>query len=121
MKIAGIILFLFGGLVMAIGVVVCIVTLTDDYASSACTRAAIDAPKFSEARARCGSPSTECYRQATVGLITQDECDSRRAFMNRQLIMGIVPAVIGGLLAFIGLLLAVFGFVRTRRKRVNIR
>lgn len=121
MKIAGIILFLFAGLVMAIGVVVCIVTLTDDYASSACTRAALDAPKLSEARARCGSPTTECYKQATIGLTTQDECESRRSFMNRQLIMGIVPAVIGGLLAFIGLMLAVFGFVRARQRATALR
>ena len=58
----------------------------------------------------------DCYQRSIAGLTTQEECDSRRSFMNRQLLMGIVPAVIGGFLALVGLILTVFGFVRARRK-----
>ena len=115
MRISGIILFLVGGIALLIGLVVCVSTLTSDYASAACERAAKDAKAISDARSRCGSTSSDCYKQATVGLTTQDDCDTRKAFMNRQLIMGIVPSVIGGLLAFVGLLLTVFGFIRARR------
>ena len=120
MKIAGILMFPIGMVTLVIGVIVCIVTLTDDYAPLACERAARDASKFSEAEARCGSTRTECYKQATVGLTTQEECEDRKWFMRKQLIMGIVPTVVGSLLAFIGLVLTVVGFVRARRKRVAI-
>ncbi|MEQ1764312.1 MAG: DUF973 family protein [Pyrinomonadaceae bacterium] len=116
MKIAGIVLFLIGSVVLLIGLAVCITTLTSDYASLACERAAKDQKAISDARARCAG-NTECFRQAIVGLTTQDDCDQRKSFMNKQLVMGIVPAVIGGVLAFIGLLLTVFGFVRARRNR----
>ena len=112
-------MFLIGSLALLIGLVVCYVTLTDDYASSACAKAARDQEAFSQARARCGSPTTDCYKQATVGLTTQSDCDSRRSFMNRQLIMGIVPAAIGGFLAFVGLVLTVIGFVRARKRSMS--
>ena len=114
MKIIGILLFLIGGLALAVGLVVCVVTLTDDYASSACSQAARDDGAIRAARTRCGADS-DCFRRSTVGLTTQDECDSRTSFMNRQLVMGIVPAVIGGFLAFVGLLLTIFGFIRARK------
>jgi len=120
MKIAGIILFLIGGLILLVGIVVCVVTLTDDYASSACAKAARDREAIARARANCSPTIPDCFRNATVGLTTQEECDSRRSFMNRQLLMGIVPGVLGGLLAFVGLLLTVFGFVRARKKRTMV-
>ncbi|MEO5859334.1 MAG: hypothetical protein ABIR33_10330, partial [Pyrinomonadaceae bacterium] len=50
MKIIGIILFLIGGLALLIGLVVCIVTLTDDYASSTCAQAARDESAIRAAR-----------------------------------------------------------------------
>jgi len=37
--------------------------------------------------------------------------------MQKQMLMGIVPAVIGGIVAFVGLLMAVGGFVFARRKK----
>ena len=116
MKIAGILLFLIGGLAFVIGVVVMVVTLMDDYATAACAQAHRDADAVRRARTTCGA-NNDCYQRSISGLTTQEECDSRRSFMNKQLLMGIVPAVIGGLLAFVGLLLTVFGFVRARRKR----
>jgi len=39
---AGIILILIGGLALLIGAVVCVTTLTSDYASSTCEQAAKD-------------------------------------------------------------------------------
>ena len=117
MRIAGVILLLIGGLVFLIGMVICFATLTSDYASSTCEKAARDEIAIREARAKCGSPATECYRQATIGLATQEECESRQSFMRRQLVMGIIPSVIGGLLAAVGLLLTIVGFVRARRRK----
>ena len=37
--------------------------------------------------------------------------------MQKQMLMGIVPAVIGGIVAFVGLLMAIGGFVFGRRKK----
>ncbi|MDI1242484.1 MAG: hypothetical protein PSX80_11230 [bacterium] len=119
MKIAGIILFLIGSVVLLIGIVVCIVTLTDDYASAACSQVARDEAAIRSARTLCRGDN-DCFKRSTIGLTTQDDCDSRRSFMNKQLIMGIVPGVIGGFLAFVGLLLTIFGFVRARTKQSTI-
>ena len=116
--VLGVILILFGGLALLIGLVVCVTTLTSDYATAACERAANDRSAFDEASARCGSPTTECYKQATIGLTTEEECESRTAYMRKQLVMGIVPAVIGAFLAFLGLVLAIFGFIGRRKKAV---
>ena len=116
--VIGVILLLVGGLALLIGAVVCVTTLTSDYASLACERAAHDQKAFSEARERCGSPTTECYKQATVGLTTQEECENRQSFMTKQLIMGIVPAVIGAFVAFVGIILVIFGFIGRRKKAV---
>ena len=116
--VLGVILILFGGLALLIGLVVCVTTLTSDYATVACERAANDRSAFNEASARCGSPMTECYKQATIGLTTEEECESRTAYMRKQLIMGIVPAVIGAFLAFVGLVLGIFGFIGRRKKAV---
>ena len=116
---AGIILILVGGLALLIGSVVCVTTLTSDYASSACKQAAADEEKFSEARANCGSPNTDCYKQATIGLTTQDDCDSKTSYMRNQLLMGIVPAVLGALIAFVGLILAIWGFIGRRKKAAS--
>lgn len=113
MRIAGLILSIFGILILLIGLVVCVVTLTSDYASSACARAAADESKFAEAKRKCANPSElykkDCLNQLTIGLTSQEECDDRRSYMTKQLIMGIVPAVIGGLLAVIGLVAIIAG------------
>jgi ABC-type antimicrobial peptide transport system permease subunit len=114
--ILGIILILGGGLALLIGLVVCVTTLTSDYASSTCERAANDRRAFSEAKANCGSTTSECYKQATIGLITEEECQSKTSFMRNQLLMGVVPAVIGALVAFVGAVLAILGFIGRRKK-----
>lgn len=114
--VLGIILVLFGGLALAIGLVVCVVTLTSDYASSACERAAKDEKAFSEAREKCGSTTSDCYKQETIGLTTQDDCDSKKAFMTKQLIMGIVPAVVGAFVVLIGGILVILGIIGRRKK-----
>jgi len=116
--IAGIILILVGGLALLIGLLVCLNTWTSDYASSTCEKAANDRQAFDEARDRCGSISSECYKQATVGLTSEDDCENKKSYMRNQLIMGIVPAVIGALLAFLGLLMAIGGFFFRRKKAV---
>jgi hypothetical protein len=116
---AGIILILVGGLALLIGSVVCVTTFTSDYATSACKRAAADEEKFSEARANCGSPNTDCYKQATIGLTTQEECESRTSYMRNQLLMGIVPAVLGAFIAFVGAIVAIWGFIGRRKKAVS--
>ena len=115
--ILGILLLLFGGLVFIIGLVVCINTYTSDYASSACERAAQDRKKFDEAKELCGSVTSDCYRQATVGLTSEDDCEARTEYMNKQMLMGVIPAVIGAVLAFVGLLMAIAGFFFGRRKK----
>jgi ABC-type antimicrobial peptide transport system permease subunit len=114
--IVGILLILLGGLALIIGLIVCFNTWTSDYATSTCERAARDREAIFDARERCGSTSSDCYKEATIGLTTREECEEKTAFMNRQLLMGIVPAVIGALLAFVGLLMAVGGFFFGRKK-----
>ena len=114
--ILGIVLFLLGGLLLIIGLVVCVNTWTSDYASSACEQAAHDRKAFDDAKELCGSVTSDCYRQATVGLVSEDECESKTAFMNRQMIMGVVPAVLGLVLGFLGLIMAIVGFVKARKK-----
>jgi hypothetical protein len=116
--ILGIILILGGGLVLLIGLVVCVTTLTSDYASSACEKAANDRKAFSEARENCGDTTSECYRQATIGLTTEGECESKTSYMRNQLIMGVVPAVLGGFVAFVGAVLTIVGFIGRRKKAV---
>ena len=117
MKIVlGIALTLIGGLVLIIGLVVCVVTLTSDYASSACEKAANDEKAFSEARDKCGSTTSDCYKQETIGLTTQEECESNTRFMRNQLIMGIIPTLVGGVVALVGVIVAVIGFIGRRKK-----
>ena len=116
--IFGIILILGGGLALLIGLVVCVTTLTSDYASSACERAANDRQAFSDAKANCGSTTSECYKQATIGLTTEEDCEYRTSYMRKQLLMGVVPAVIGAFVAFVGAILAIFGFIGRRKKAV---
>lgn len=118
MRITGIILFLIGSFVLLIGIVVCVVTLADDYATKACSQAYYDADRVRSARQTCrgAAADNDCYQRSIAGLTTQEECDRRRSYMNQQLMMGIVPSVIGGLIAFVGLLLTAFGFIRARRK-----
>ena len=115
--IHGILAFLLGGLIFLIGLIVCINTYSSDYASSTCEQAARDREKFSEAKELCGSVTSDCYKQATIGLTSQDDCDHNTEFMQKQMLMGIVPAVIGGIVAFVGLLMAVGGFFFARRKK----
>jgi hypothetical protein len=114
--ILGILTFLFGGLIFLIGVIVCINTYTSDYASSTCEQAARDREKFSEAKALCGSVTSDCYKQATIGLTSQEDCDYKKEYMQKQMLMGIVPAVLGGIVAFVGLLMAIGGFFFGRKK-----
>jgi ABC-type antimicrobial peptide transport system permease subunit len=116
--VLGIILILVGGLALLIGLVVCVATLTSDYASSACEKAENDRKAFDEAKATCGSTTSECYKQATIGLTTEAECESNTSFMRKQLVMGIVPAVIGALVGFVGVVLVIFGFLGRRKKAV---
>ena len=115
--ILGILAFLLGGLIFLIGLIVCINTYTSDYASKACAEAARDREKFSEAKELCGSVTSDCYKQATIGLTSQEDCDHNTEFMQKQMLIGIVPAVIGALIAFVGLLMAVGGFFFGRRKK----
>ena len=115
--ILGILAFLLGGLIFLIGLIVCINTYTSDYASSTCEQAAGDREKFSEAKASCGSITSDCYKQATIGLTSQADCDYKTEYMQKQMLMGIVPAVIGGIVAFVGLLMGVGGFFFSRRKK----
>lgn len=114
--VLGIILVLVGGLALLIGLVVCVTTLTSDYASSTCEKAANDQKAFSEARAQCGSTTSDCYKQATIGLTTEEECESKTTFMRNQLIMGVVPAVVGAFVAIVGAVVAIFGFIGRRKK-----
>jgi ABC-type antimicrobial peptide transport system permease subunit len=118
--ILGILLLLFGGLVFVIGLVVCINTYTSDYATSTCEKAAQDRKKFDEAREFCGTTTSDCYRQATISLTTEADCEAKTEFMNKQMLMGIIPAVIGAVLAFVGLLMAIGGFFFGRRKKAAV-
>ena len=104
MKPVGLILIIIGILALLIGLFVCFTTLTSTYASSTCEKAAIDKKAFNEASAKCGSTTSECYKQSTILLTTEADCESRKSFMRNQLIMGIVPVVIGALLAIVGFL-----------------
>ena len=115
--ILGILALLLGGLIFLIGLIVCINTYTSDYASSTCEQAARDREKFSEAKTLCGSVASDCYKQATIGLTSQEDCEYKTEYMQKQMLMGIVPAVIGGVVAFVGLLMAVGGFFFGRRKK----
>ncbi|MBA2704508.1 MAG: hypothetical protein H0U60_11725 [Blastocatellia bacterium] len=118
MKIVGALLIVVGVVALLIGVVACVSTFTSDYASSTCEKAANDKKAFAEAREKCGSTASECYKQATLGLATEDDCDNKKAFMTKQLVMSIVPVVIGALLFMVGALLLIVGFFRGRKKAI---
>jgi hypothetical protein len=110
-------LFLFGGLVLIIGSVVCINGWNSDYASAVCERAKRDEPKFIEARQRCGSPDTDCYKQATRGLTFPEDCEARLEYVNNQIMLGGFAAFIGGALAIVGFFIIISGFVLGGRKK----
>src|SRR6476620_2108444 len=114
--ILGILLFLFGGLVLVIGLVVCLNTWTSDYATWTCAKAEEDRKKFDEAKTLCGDITSDCYKRATIGLTTPDDCEERTEFMKKQMLMGVLPGVIGGLLAIFGFVMAVGGFLLGRKK-----
>jgi hypothetical protein len=114
--ILGILLFLFGGLVLIIGLVVCVNTWTSDYATSTCAKAEEDRHKFDEAKTLCGDITSDCYKRATIGLTTSDDCEARTEFMKKQMLMGVIPAIVGGLLAIVGFFMAVGGFLLGRKK-----
>lgn len=114
--ILGILLFLFGGLVLLIGAIVCVNTWTSDYATSACARAEEDRKKFDEAKTLCGDVTSDCYKRATIGLTTQEECEHNTEFMRKQMLMGVIPAIVGGLLGIVGFFMAVGGFFLGRKK-----
>lgn len=114
--ILGILVTLFGGLLLIIGLIVCVNTWTSDYATSACAKAEEDKKAFADARELCGSTTSDCYKQATIGLTSEEDCEHNKEFMNRQMLMGIVPAVIGVILGVVGLIMAVGGFLLARKK-----
>ena len=114
--ILGVLLFLFGGLVLIIGLVVCLNTWTSDYATSACERAEEDRKKFEEAKELCGDVTSDCYRRATIGLTSAEDCENATAFMNKQMLMGVIPAIVGGLLGIVGFFMAIGGFFLGRKK-----
>jgi hypothetical protein len=114
--ILGVLLFLFGGLVLIIGLVVCVNTWTSDYATSACARAEEDRKKFDEAKQLCGDVTSDCYRRATIGLTSADDCENATAFMKKQMLMGVIPAIVGGLLGIVGFFMAIGGFFLGRKK-----
>jgi len=114
--ILGVLLFLFGGLVLIIGLVVCVNTWTSDYATSACARAEEDRKKFDEAKELCGDVTSDCYRRATIGLTSPDDCENATAFMKRQMLMGVIPAIVGGLMGIVGFFMAIGGFFLGRKK-----
>ncbi|HEV8135398.1 MAG TPA: hypothetical protein VGP85_12005 [Pyrinomonadaceae bacterium] len=114
--ILGVLLFLFGGLVLIIGLVVCVNTWTSDYATSACARAEEDRKKFDEAKELCGDVTSDCYRRATIGLTSADDCENATAFMKKQMLMGVIPAIVGGLLGIVGFFMAIGGFFLGRKK-----
>jgi len=114
--ILGVLLFLFGGLVLIIGLVVCVNTWTSDYATSACARAEEDRKKFDEAKELCGEVTSDCYRRATIGLTSPDDCENATAFMKKQMLMGVIPAIVGGLLGIVGFFMAIGGFFLGRKK-----
>ena len=116
--ILGVLLFLFGGLVLIIGLVVCVNTWTSDYAPSACARAEEDRKKFDEAKELCGDVTSDCYRRATIGLTSADDCENATAFMKKQMLMGVIPAIVGGLLGIVGFFMAIGGFFLGRKKAV---
>lgn len=115
--ILGILLFLIGGLVFIIGAVVCVNTWTSDYATDACARAARDKEKFDEAKQVCGDTTSDCYKRMTVGLTSEADCEHNTEVMDKQMLMGAIPAVIGFILAIVGLLMGVGGFLMARRKK----
>lgn len=116
--ILGVVLVLIGGLALLIGLVVCLNTYTSDYATSTCEKAANDRKAFDDAKELCGSTTSDCYRQATSSLTSADDCENRKEFMSRQMLMGIIPAVVGALIAILGLIMAVGGFFMGRKKAV---
>ena len=115
--ILGILLFLFGGLVLLIGLVVTINTWTSDYATTICARAEDDRKKFDEAKELCGDVTSDCYRQQTSSLTSQDDCENATAVMNKQMLMGVIPAIVGGVMSTIGFFMAVGGFFLGRKKK----
>jgi hypothetical protein len=114
--ILGVLLFLFGGLVLIIGLVVCINTWTSDYATSTCAKAEEDRKKFDEAKTLCGDVTSDCYKRATIGLTSADDCEHDTEFMKKQMLMGVIPAVVGGLLGIVGFFMAIGGFFLGRKK-----
>ena len=118
--ILGILAFLFGGLVFIIGLIVCINTYNSDYATAACERAASDREKFTEAKNLCGSTTSDCYRTATIGLTSQEECEGKTETMQKQMLMGIIPAIIGGIISFVGLIMIVVGFFFGKKKKTAV-
>jgi hypothetical protein len=126
MKVIGIILSLIGLPAFVIGLIVCFVTLTSDYASSECAAAERDKAAIEEATKTCRQTRStpydvqDCIGRNTIGKKTQMDCDLNRSYMNRQLIMGVVPTIIGGILAFAGVALTIFGFIRSRKARSEL-
>lgn len=115
MKIAGILLLLLGMLILIGGIIACVVTLTSDYATAACAKASADKKAFAEAKQLCGSITSDCYKTKTIGLTTDEDCEDRRSFMTKQLVISIVPVVVGGFFGLLGIGIFVFGLIRGRK------
>ena len=115
--ILGIILFLIGGLVFLIGGFVCFNTWNSDYATAECARAARDKEKFDEAKQMCGDTTSDCYQRMTIGLTSEADCEHNTEVMNKQMLMGVIPAIVGLLMAVAGLLMGIGGFLLARRKK----
>jgi ABC-type antimicrobial peptide transport system permease subunit len=115
--ILGIILFLIGGLVFLIGGFVCFNTWNSDYATAECEKAARDKEKFHEAKQVCGDTTSDCYQRMTIGLTSEADCEHNTEVMNKQMLMGAIPAIVGLLMAATGLLMGIGGFLLARRKK----
>lgn len=109
MRALGLVVIVVGVLAVLIGSFACFTTLTSDYASSACRKAEMDKIEFDKAKTACGTVASDCYKQMTIGLTSDSDCENRKDFMRKQLMMSIVPVVFG-------VLLSIVGFFMRRRK-----
>jgi hypothetical protein len=53
----------------------------------------------------------------TIGLTSEADCEHNTEVMNKQMLMGVIPAIVGLLMAIAGLLMGIGGFLLARRKK----
>jgi cell division septal protein FtsQ len=53
----------------------------------------------------------------TIGLTSDADCEHNTEVMKKQMLMGVIPAVLGFVMAIVGLLMGVGGFLMARRKK----